>query len=210
MEARKSLALLGFLIGLGALVLQFSLSIPLSLSNGYSLPAALVRFFSFYTILTNITLVLVYLSALTAWSWLAWFRSPITQGMMAGVMILVMAFYHFLLSGLWAPEGLFKVADITLHYITPILYALWWLFAGRSGALRWAAIPVMLIPSLIYVVYVMIRGAIVTEYPYPVLEADKLGYGPVAINILAVAVALAVLFAIATTIDTLLARRKPA
>lgn len=210
MEARKSLALIGFLIGLGALVLQFSLSIPLSLANGYSLPAALVRFFSFYTILTNLTLVLVYLSALTTWSWLAWFRSPITQGMMAGVMILVMVFYHLMLRNLWAPEGLFKVADVTLHYVTPILYALWWGLAGRSGSLRWAAVPVMLIPSLIYIAYVMIRGAIVTEYPYPILEADKLGYGPVAINVLAVAAALSVLFAIVTAFDTLLARRKPA
>lgn len=210
MDWRRGLALIGFLVGSAALILQFSLTIPASMANGASLPAALVRFFSFYTILTNLTLVLIYLSELVKWRWLGWFRSPITRGMMVGVMILVMAFYHVLLSGLWVPEGLFKVADVTLHYVTPVLFALWWLTAQRHGALRWAAVPLMLLPSLIYIVYIMVRGAMIAEYPYPILEAHKLGYGTVAINILAVAVALAVLFALVTALDLLLARRNAA
>ncbi len=39
----------------------------------------------------------------------------------------------------------------------------------------------------------MIRGAIVSEYPYPILEAHKLGYGQVAINIVAVLAGVTVL-----------------
>lgn len=207
---RQGLTVIGFLIGAAALILQFSLSIPASLEAGRTLGAALVRFFSFYTILTNLTLVLIYLAALTDWAWLGWFRSPVTRGMMAGVMILVMVFYHLLLAGLWAPQGLYKVADIALHYVTPVVYSLWWVSTGRDGSLGRAAVPVMFIPSLIYIAYIMARGALITEYPYPVFEADKLGYGQVALNILGVAAALVVLFSIAVAIDAFLARRKSA
>lgn len=207
---RWGLTLVGFLIGAAALVLQYMLAIPTYMETGIGFPAALVRFFSFYTILTNLTLVLIYLAALTNWAWLGWFRSPITRGMMAGVMILVMVFYHLLLAGLWSPEGLRKLADVALHYVTPVFYAIWWLTTGRNGKLRWAAVPVMFVPSLIYIVYIMIRGALITEYPYPVFEADKLGYGAVLINIAGVAIALVALFSIAVAIDILLARRKAA
>lgn len=207
MNAGRLLTLVGFLVGAAALILQFWLSVPAYLENGLSLPAALVRFFSFFTILTNLTLVLVYLSDLVPWGWLGWFRTATTRAMMAGVMVLVMVFYHLLLSGIWDPQGLFKVADVSLHYVTPILYVIWWALAGRRGPVAWAAVPVMLIPSLIYLAYVMARGAMINEYPYPILEAHKLGYGPVLVSILLVAAGLTALFAIAVFADKTLPRR---
>jgi hypothetical protein len=199
---------LGLAIGVAALVLQFGLTVPAFLSAGRWLPDALITFFSFYTILTNLVLVLIYLSALTAAPWLDIFRHPVTRAMMVAVMALVCGFYHLLLSGLWQPEGLFRIADVTLHYITPIVYALWWLFVSPHGGLRWLDIGVMLVPTLVYFFYILVRGVIVSEYPYPILEANNLGYGAVFINALVVAAVLAVLCSLVVALDHLLARRR--
>lgn len=203
----RALTWTGLSLGLVALGLQFSISIPAYLANGMSLPAALVQFFSFFTILTNITITLIYLSALASWSWLSWFRAPKTRAMMTGVMTLVMIFYHLLLRPIWQPEGLFLVCDYLLHYATPILFALWWGLTQRHGTVDYPDAPSMLVPPLVYLAYVMARGALTNAYPYPTLNAFELGYGQVAINVVLVVVGLSILYLITIGIDRALARR---
>jgi hypothetical protein len=197
---------IGLAVGLAALVLQFSLSIPLRIGNGDSLIGALVYFFIFFTILTNIMLVLIYASELWPREALRWWRSPVTRGMMAAAMILVGVFYHFFLAGTWNPQGLFKVADISLHYVTPIFYLAWWVLFAWHGKLKFADLPIMLVPPAIWLILAMIRGAVVTEYPYPILEAHLLGYAQVTINIAVVLAALTVLCAIVVALDKALTR----
>jgi hypothetical protein len=197
---------IGLIVGLGALILQFSLTIPLRLGNGDNIFGALGFFFIFYTILTNLMLVMIYASDLWPRESLRWWRSPVTRGMMAAVMILVCVFYHFLLAPTWNPQGWAKVADTALHYVTPIFYVLWWVVFTWHGKLKFGDIPIMLLPSLIWLIVAMIRGAIVTEYPYPILEAHKLGYGQVSINILAVLLGITILCAVIVAIDRALTR----
>ena len=204
---KQALTWAGLLLGVVALGLQFSISIPAYMANGMSLPAALVQFFSFFTILTNLTITLVYLSALTSWGWLDWFRKPLTGGMMVGVMALVMTFYHVMLRPIWQPEGLFLVCDYLLHYAAPLLYMAWWGVTQKHGTLDYPALPAMLVPPLIYLAYVMVRGALTNAYPYPTLNALELGYGQVAINVVLVAIGLSILYLITIGIDRALARR---
>jgi len=210
MTARKLLGSIGFSIGLAGLALQFGISIPSFMAAGNSLPGAVIKYFSYFTILTNIALVLVYLSDLTPPSWLNWFRVPVTRGMMAAAMTLVMSFYHFVLAGTWKPEGLFLVCDIALHYIAPIAYLLWWVLLAPHRALAWPDIPAMIVPPAVYVAYVMVRGAIVAEYPYAVLEANRLGYGPAFLNIAALLAGFTVLCAMVIAADHVLPRRATA
>jgi hypothetical protein len=203
----RALTFAGLLLGAVALGLQFAISIPAYMANGMSLPEALVQFFSFFTILTNIAITLVYLSALTNWAWLDWFRRPVTRAMMAGVMALVMIFYHVLLRPIWQPEGLFLVCDYLLHYVAPTLYLLWWGVTQKHGTLDYPDMPAMLVPPLIYLAYIMLRGAITNAYPYLTLNAFELGYGQVAINVVMVAIGLCILYLITIGIDRALARR---
>lgn len=197
---------IGLVVGLAALVLQFSLSIPLRVGNGDSLLGALVYFFTFFTILTNLMLVLIYSSDLWPREALRWWRSPVTRGMMTAAMILVGVFYHFFLAGTWNPQGLFKVADISLHYVTPVFYLAWWVLFAWHGKLKFGDLPIMLVPPAIWLIWAMIRGAVVTEYPYPILEAHMLGYAQVTINIAVVLGALGVLCAIVVAVDMALKR----
>ena len=197
---------IGLIGGAAALILQFALSIPLRMGNGDNIFGALIYFFTFFTILTNIMLVLIYASDLWPRESLRWWRSPVTRGMMAAAMVLVCLFYHFFLAGTWNPQGWFKVADIALHYVTPIFYVVWWVIFTWHGKLKFSDIPIMLLPSTIWLIYAMLRGAIVSEYPYPILEANKLGYGQVAINVLAVLAGVTILCGIIVAVDRALTR----
>ena len=123
-------------------------------------------------------------------------------------MILVMTFVHFFLRGLTQLTGLFLLADTLLHYVTPILYLIWWIVAVRHGPLLVRRLPVMLAPTLIYFLYVMARGAWVQEYPYPVLNVVKLGYGHVVLNAVYLCVGLGALMLIVIGVDELLGRLK--
>ncbi|HEV7344579.1 MAG TPA: Pr6Pr family membrane protein [Devosia sp.] len=199
-------AAIGFTIGLGALILQFALTVPAAMETR-SLPLALIYYFSFFTILTNLVLVLIYLSELAPRLPLAWLRRPVARGMMVAVMGLVTLFYHFLLAGSWDPQGPYLIADRLLHYATTLIYWIWWWRFVLHGQLAWRDLPVMLVPTVIYFGYTLLRGALVSEYPYFILEVGQLGYPAVFLNAVIVAAGLAVLSAIVIAIDRLLARR---
>lgn len=199
---------IGLVLGLAALILQFTITMALRLNLGDSAIGAVLFYLSFFTIITNLALVLIYAAELRPGWPLGWFRDPVTQAMMAASITLVMVFYHLILAETWDPRGLSLVCDVALHYVTPILYVLWWLMYVRRGALRWTDIPTMLLPPTIYLIWAMTRGAVVGEYPYPILEADRLGYGIVALNVVAVLVGLTALCAIAIGADRLLAKAR--
>lgn len=198
---RKPLAIIGLVFGLSALVLQFAISVPASLEAGRSLPASVVFYFSFFTILTNLALVLVYSGAVFSARWLAPFRKPVARAASAAAITLVGTFYYVMLRPLWQPEGLFLVWDVALHYIAPILYIVWFVGFNRSGTLTLRAIPSVLAAPLAYLVYILFRGAVIGEYPYPVFEANRIGYAQVGINALVLFAILSLLGALAIAID---------
>ncbi|MEQ8446228.1 MAG: Pr6Pr family membrane protein [Pelagibacterium sp.] len=202
----KALAWAGLAIGGVALVTQFAISMQLYLANGRDVFGALGTFFSYYTILTNIVLVLIYLSDILDTKNLALFRLPITRAMMVANMALVSLFVYFVLRHLTVLERLFFYCDLALHYAAPVLYAIFW-FTGPHGALRWTMLPAMLAPTFIYFLYAMARGLWVREYPYPILNAVELGYGQVLINAVLMTLGLSILTALVIFIDFRLARR---
>ncbi len=207
MSLKRVATFAGLLIGTAALVLQFYLTMVVRLGNGDSLFGALWFLFTFFTILTNLMLVLIYLADLDDTRFLGWWRAPVTRGMMAATMTVVTVFYHVMLAGLWQPTGLQLLADITLHYVAPWFFIGWWLLFQPHGHLTWRDIPTMTVFPLFYLGWAMLRGAIVGEYPYPILEANKLGYGQVGINCLVMLALFVLLFAVAVGLDRLLGRR---
>ena len=203
---RHLLTWLGLGVGIVALVLQFTLSMQAYAAIGKDIPGSLGTFLAFYTILSNVMLVLIYLSAVTAWPWLDLFRRPVVRGMMAANIALVMLYVYFVLRFLTNLTGLDQLADTLLHYLGPVLYILWWLVAQPHGTLNWSNLPLMLAPTVVYFAYILARGAWVNEYPYPILAVNKIGYGAVFLNALYMLVAFAVLSAIVIAADFILAR----
>lgn len=205
-------SLLGILIGFAGLSINFAILMPavmtVSETNpvARSLPDALINFWTYFTHLANLGLVPVYLAALTGWRWLAWFARPQTRAAMAGYILLVMLYYHFMLSPFYQFEGPLLIATIILHYVAPIYYLAWWALFTPHGSLRFADIPVMLVPGLIYVAWALGRGALIGEYPYDILDAGKNGYLAVAIGVAILVAAVTVFCALVVSADKLALR----
>jgi hypothetical protein len=193
MTMSRTLQAIGILVGLAAVVAQFFLAIDRFTGEGMSMGGAVVKFFSFFTILTNIFVVLVHASGAMR-SRLAFFRQPRVQATAVIAITIVGIVYHLLLADLWNPQGLQKVTDVMLHYVAPVVMVVWWLLYGRDGALRWADLPVFLIYPFAYLGYALARAPIAGEVPYPFLDFWQNGW-PSVITMIAAILAMFVVVA---------------
>ncbi|WP_268797617.1 Pr6Pr family membrane protein [Pseudomonas huanghezhanensis] len=138
----------------------------------------LVKFFSFFTVLTN-TLVAVALSCAVVNRQSAghrFFRSPIVCSGITVSIVLVGIAYNLLLRHLWHPEGWQLVADELLHDIMPLAFlAYWWLYV-RKGVLRLKHVCVWTVYPLVYFAYVLLRGDLIGDYVYPFIDIGTIGY----------------------------------
>ncbi len=167
-----------------ALLLQFPLSIATSRANGMTLIAAVIAYFSFFTILTNLIVAIgLTLSLLAPKSrWGSFLSSAVVASGTALYIAMVGTVYSLLLRHLWNPEGLQKIADVILHDVVPLMYVAYWiLFVPKSG-LRWKDTLSWSIYPLIYLAWILMRGAISGRYPYPFVDAGQLGYPQVLLN----------------------------
>ena len=203
---RKLLIALGLAAGTGGLLLELYFSLQTSLASGRDVFGALGSYFSFYTILTNIVVLVIYLSEVLTTQALAIFRHPVTRGAMAACIALVNLYVFFVLRHLYNPTGLLELSDRLLHYVAPLLYLIWWAIGQKHGLLRWRQLPIMLLPTLIYFVLIMARGAWLHRYPYPFMNVDELGWGGVLQGAAIMAVFLAGLSASVIAVDRILTR----
>jgi apolipoprotein N-acyltransferase len=90
--------------------------------------------------------------------------------------------YNLILRSLWKPEGLQLLADNLLHSIIPVLYLVFWLIFVKKHTLQWNNFLPWLIYPLLYLIYVMIRGAIFGVYPYPFIDVAQIGYPKALLN----------------------------
>jgi len=167
-----------------AVILQFSISINLYLQSGRTLGGTIVQLFSFFTILSNI-LIAVYLSVLLlkpASRPGKYFSSASVAGAVAVYIAIVGLVYNLVLRYIWAPAGLSRVADELLHLVNPVLFLLYWLIYAPKSTLKWGDLYYWLIFPLIYLIFIIIRGAVSGFYPYPFMDVLTLGYAKVAVN----------------------------
>jgi hypothetical protein len=130
----------------------------------------------YFTILTNLGVAV--LMAATA---LGTRISARVQGGLLLSILMVGLTYHAILARLWAPQGLAWWADQGLHSATPLLTLVWWsLFGDRRVSLH--DLPAWLIWPALYAAYALTRGALTGFWPYPFLDADRLGWTQVALN----------------------------
>lgn len=177
------------LFGCFALVLQLYLIIKRVPVTGKTYSSEIIRYFSYMTIWTNILVTLTFAIPLIAKNSRIgkFLSSPLMQtGTMLFITIVGLV-YHFLLAHIWSPTGLQKVADVSLHYIVPILYIIYWVFFVKKGEQQYTNSLTWMLYPLIYCIYAMIRGAIVHEYPYPFIDVTEHGYGVVLRNSLLLA-----------------------
>ena len=168
-------------------LLQLWLSIRLAHANGKTAIDGIVVFLGYFTVLTNLFVALVaMLPLLTANSRIGrGFGGPLMRGCATTAILTVGIGYHLLLRNIWNPQGLQWVADMVLHYLVPAATAAYWIgWPPRARLPAWAPLAWTLYPAG-YAVYALVRGEVLGAYPYPFIDVGQLGYGPVAVNLLA-------------------------
>ncbi|WP_438489417.1 Pr6Pr family membrane protein [Streptomyces sp. S186] len=159
------------------------------------------RLFSYFTIQSNILLVVVF-----AWSaGRAWTGRPALSPRITGAALLYICItglvFHFVLSNDSSGFAMTShrtpletAASQLLHTATPLAAVLDWLVLTAPGAYplryawQWLGYP------LLYLPFALIRGALLApgtegRYPYPFLDVDLHGYAGIATNAVVFALA---------------------
>lgn len=144
----------------------------------------IVRFFSFFTIQSNI-LVAVCFTVL--WfkpknKWELFFLDNKSLTAITMYITIVGIVYNLILRFLWMPTGMQRITDEILHLVIPILVLIYWFqFVSKKSLEYKNVFPWLLFPFL-YLIYTLIRGYFFNFYPYPFLDVNILGYTPVFVN----------------------------
>ncbi|MFB7629335.1 Pr6Pr family membrane protein [Streptomyces sp. NPDC056149] len=176
------------------------------------------RLFSYFTIQSNILLVVVF-----AWSaHRAWTGRPALSPRITGAALLYICItglvFHFVLSNdasgfamTSQRTPLETAASQLLHTATPLAAVLDWLVFTAPGAFLFRSAWQWLTYPLLYLPFALIRGALLApgtegRYPYPFVDVDLHGYPGVLTN----AVVFALAFYVLALALVLLDRIRPA
>jgi hypothetical protein len=183
-QKNKALVMaLGALAWFGVL-LQLFITLHSNIENGKGVLGGLVSFLGYFTILTNLLVCISLTMPLFAPSSAQggfFARSDVTAGVATSIAFVGLA-YHFLLRNTWNPQGLQLLADILLHYVMPVLFLVYWWFNFPKGALRWFYPVIWGFYPTVYLLYVLIRGSVIGNYPYGFIDPLAIGYQRTMIN----------------------------
>lgn len=197
-------------LGLTAIIRQLTLSIGNALHSdtpwGAHLPTVLTNFFSYFTVLSNVSAAIVLIAG-AVWMlrnrrsdapepvWLATALVCVSTYMLVTGLVYNVLLRQYPIAGIsdvWTNE--------TLHLILPLFLLADVLFAPRRRALPWSTVGVVAAFPLMWAVYTLIRAEFVTAplvgtpywYPYPFLNPHVVdgGYLGVAGYILGIAAAI--------------------
>jgi len=169
---KRNLAILFALIGWFAVIVQFAIMIN---NRVESIPETIIRFFSFFTILTNL-LVAVYFSFYISEN-----KRPVfltRPGLLTAITVyiaMVGSVYQILLRHAWDPQGLQRVVDELLHTIIPVLVIFFWYLYEHKSSIRYTQAFTWLTYPMVYLAYILIRGHFSNFYPYPFIDVSRIG-----------------------------------
>jgi len=148
-----------------------------------SLPETVIRFFSFFTILTN-TLVAIYFTLVSIAKNQE--SKPINiPGILTAItvyIIIVGLVYQLVLRQVWDPQGLQMIVDELLHTVIPILVIIFWSIYERTKSINYSQILKWAIYPLTYLLYVLILGSFSNFYPYPFIDVATIGMTKTLLN----------------------------
>jgi hypothetical protein len=208
-QLKNAFTYTAILTGLFGIVLQFILMLQ---TRQASLPESIVQFFSYFTILSNVMVVIFFIGCLLpAGSKLNLFvNKNETATAVSMYIITVGVVYQTILRQPIPLQGLHRVADDILHLYIPLLMLLYWILFISSQKIEIKTIPYWLIYPAIYLVYTLIRGSFSQFYPYPFVNVTGLGYRKVLFNSALLMVAFTVMSFVLATIANRRSKNKTA
>jgi hypothetical protein len=192
-------------IALLGLVLQFWLMTKYP--SARSIVVTTMKFLSFFTILTNMLIVLcMVVPAVTPSSRAGQLllrpsirTAVVCYGAVVGVI------YFVLLRNIGHDHGLERLADQVLHYIAPTMFVIDWLAWVPKGRVTWTAMVRILIFPAFYGAWTLIYGAVTGWYPYPFFNATRLGFAEMLWSLVGLAGVVLAILVVFFALDRLLA-----
>jgi hypothetical protein len=198
-----------------AIVAQLARSVSTADELGRDAATTVANFFSFFTILSNaLTAVVLLWAALWFFTRGRGARSEpaslaLALAAVTTYMIITGVVYNALLRNVVLPQGSEPIpwSNEVLHLVAP-LFLLADLFVGPlRRALPWRAVWAVVAFPVLWVVYTMVRGPLVTNpvteapywYPYPFLDPNNPGGWP-SVLVYVVGIAVAILAAAALVV----------
>ncbi|WP_316823035.1 Pr6Pr family membrane protein [Pedobacter gandavensis] len=177
----KILLLTGCVSGWFALITQFYLII---LNNDIPVIEAISRYFSYFTILTNIMVALCFTILFFDINKKENFFSLKSRTLTAVTLYIFVVglVYNLILRFTWQPQGLQRIVDELLHLFIPVLFLIYWLVFDPKTGLKWSYAISWLIYPFAYLVFILVRGSFSGFYPYPFVDVLTLGYHKVMMN----------------------------
>lgn len=194
---QKKIETLGCCLAWFAVITQFILMLQNRQSN---IPETIIRFFSFFTILTNILVALFFTFKLLKPTSL--FHQKATVTAITTFIIIVGLVYQMVLRGIWEPTGMQRLVDELLHTVIPLVVAIYWfIYTGKEKS-NMPQVASWLLYPIIYTIFIMVRGRFSNYYPYPFLNIQKIGMGKVLLNNLLILILIIAIMFILTRIET--------
>ncbi len=173
---RKKLAIFFAVIMWFSVIAQFIIMLQNRVAD---VPETIIRFFSFFTVLTN-TLVAIYFTAVIVD--VSFTSKPGVLTAITAYIFMVGIVYQFVLRHLWQPTGMQLVVDELLHTLNPVLVIIYWYLYEDKAAVNYGLVKWWLIYPLCYLSYALIRGELSGFYPYPFINVSKIGLQQALIN----------------------------
>ncbi len=157
-----------------------------------------VNYFSYFTIDSNLIAAVVLLIGASGWTAVG----PSTLDLVRGAAVVYMSVtgivFTLLLSNTDVDTAIPWVNTV-VHELMPIVIVADWLLdppapLGMRRGLLWLSFP------LVWIVYTLIRGAMVGQYPYPFLDPANGGYASVAGYCLAILILMAIVCGLAVAL----------
>src|ERR1700712_683478 len=206
---QRRYATLGALLGWFALAVQLYLILWGRWVDQASLMGGLVRFFSFFTVLTNTLVAVAFTCAIKDRHSAGhrFFRSPVVCAGIATSIVLVSLAYNLLLRNLWSPQGWQWLADGLLHEVMPVAFlAYWWRYL-RKGLLSFRHVLWWMLYPALYFAWLLLRGNVLGDYLYPFLDIGTLGVAKALMNAFGVLAGFVGIGLVIVVVDKRMARR---
>lgn len=191
--SRKALNTIGFFLGWLAVIGQFILII---VNRQAEVLETMIRFFSYFTILTNILVSLYFTSQIFNLKTFIFLKNDSALTAITAFILIVGLVYQFVLRFIWSPTGFQMIIDELLHSIIPLYVLVYWFFFVNASNLKPRNLVEWLLYPFIYFIFVMIRGHLSGFYPYPFIDVSKIGYLNVFSNFILLSVVIVILMGI--------------
>lgn len=178
---QKKSEIIGFCLGWFAIITQFVLIIQ---NRETDIPETIIRFFSYFTILTNILVTLYFTAKVLGFSIkpLDLFSKKTTLTVLTAFIIIVGLVYQFMLRHVWEPTGMQRFIDELLHSIIPLYMLVYWFIFDTKEKIKFRDAIMWVLYPLFYLIFILVRGHFCNYYPYPFLNIQEIGTDMALVN----------------------------